>query len=55
MVTTAPEAAKDFFKFVPLGRIGKPEDVAKLVAFLLSDDSSYITGQMLSIDGGLYC
>ena len=38
---------------VPLGRIGKPEDVANLVAFLVSDESSYITGQVITIDGGL--
>ncbi|MEU4117917.1 glucose 1-dehydrogenase [Kitasatospora sp. NPDC028055] len=38
---------------VPLGRLGRPEDVAETVAFLLSDRSSYITGQDLVIDGGL--
>ena len=35
-----------------LGRVGKPEDVANLVAFLVSEDSSYITGQIIRIDGG---
>ncbi|KUO14864.1 SDR family NAD(P)-dependent oxidoreductase [Streptomyces dysideae] len=39
-------------KLVPLGRIGKPEEVAKLALFLTSDDSSYITGQPFVIDGG---
>jgi NAD(P)-dependent dehydrogenase (short-subunit alcohol dehydrogenase family) len=38
-----------------LGRDGQPEEVAKLVAFLLSDESSYITGECISIDGGWHC
>jgi enoyl-[acyl-carrier-protein] reductase (NADH) len=36
----------------PVGRWGKPRDVAKLVAFLLSDDASYINGEGIMIDGG---
>ncbi|MGQ4374722.1 SDR family NAD(P)-dependent oxidoreductase [Streptomyces sp. SAS_267] len=39
-------------KLVPLGRIGRPEDVAKLALFLTGEDSSYITGQPFVIDGG---
>ncbi|MEU6079169.1 glucose 1-dehydrogenase [Streptomyces sp. NPDC047108] len=39
-------------KLVPMGRIGRPEEVAKLALFLTSDDSSYITGQPFVIDGG---
>ncbi len=39
---------------IPLGRLGKPEDVAGAVSFLISPDASYITGQVLSIDGGLF-
>jgi len=38
---------------VPLGRLGKASEVAALIAFLLSDDASYITGQTINIDGGL--
>lgn len=41
-------------KQVPLGRFGEPEEVAALVAFLASNDSSYITGETISINGGLY-
>ena len=40
-------------QFIPLKRIGNPEDVAKAVAFLCSDDAGYITGQVLQVDGGL--
>jgi 3-oxoacyl-[acyl-carrier protein] reductase len=38
---------------IPLGRIGSPEDIASAVAFLSSDESAYITGQVISVDGGL--
>jgi 3-oxoacyl-[acyl-carrier protein] reductase len=40
-------------KLTPLGRFGAPEDMANAVAFLVSDDASYITGQTLSVDGGM--
>lgn len=40
-------------KLIPLKRMAKPEDVAKMVAFLASDDASYITGQAYSVSGGL--
>ncbi len=40
-------------KMIPMKRIGTPEDVADVVAFFVSEDSRYITGQVLSIDGGL--
>ncbi|OLS42136.1 SDR family oxidoreductase [Bacillus sp. MRMR6] len=39
---------------IPMGRIGNPDEIANAVKFLLSDDSSYITGQVLSINGGWY-
>lgn len=41
-------------KLIPLGRFGKPEEVAALASFLASDVSAYITGQVISINGGLY-
>ncbi len=44
---------KKFIDRIPLKRMGKPEDIANLVAFLVSDSSSYLTGQCISMDGGL--
>ena len=41
-------------KLIPLGRFGKPEEVAALTSFLASEDAAYITGQVISINGGLY-
>ncbi|MBT9138968.1 MAG: 3-oxoacyl-(acyl-carrier-protein) reductase FabG [Syntrophomonadaceae bacterium] len=38
---------------IPLGRLGEPEEVAKLVCFLVSDDANYITGQVININGGI--
>lgn len=41
-------------KLVPAGRFGKPEEVAALVGFLVSDEAAYITGEVININGGLY-
>lgn len=41
-------------KLIPLGRFGKPEEVAATVGFLVSDQAAYITGQVISVNGGLY-
>jgi 3-oxoacyl-[acyl-carrier protein] reductase len=46
------EATKRLLAATPLGRIGKPEEIAKVIAFLASDEASYITGKVLQVDGG---
>ena len=46
--------AEYLIKEIPLGRFGDPEEVASLVNFLCSNDASYITGQTIHINGGLY-
>ena len=43
----------EMLKNIPAGRLGTPEDVANLVAFLVSDQAAYITGQVISVDGGM--
>jgi len=50
--TTAEEREQEMCKTIPLGRIGSPAEVADLVAFLASNDSSYITGQAINVTGG---
>jgi NAD(P)-dependent dehydrogenase (short-subunit alcohol dehydrogenase family) len=48
-----PQKRKTLERWIPTGRFGEPTEVANLVAFLCSDTSSYITGQAISIDGGV--
>lgn len=50
---SSPEKREASAKRHPLGKIGQPEDIGKLIAFLLSEESSWITGQVIGIDGGL--
>jgi 3-oxoacyl-[acyl-carrier protein] reductase len=54
MTDILPDKVKEnYLNNIPLGRFGTPEDVANVVAFLASDYSSYVTGQVIHIDGGL--
>ena len=54
MTAALPEEAKTKLRAqIPMGKLGAPEQVAKAVAFLSGDDADYITGQVLSIDGGM--
>ena len=48
-----PSAKKNLINYIPLNRIGKPDDIANTVMFLLSDNSSFITGTEIIIDGGI--
>ena len=52
LVVHNPELAPVYLRTIPLGRFGQPRDIADAVLFLASDEASYITGQMLVIDGG---
>ena len=55
MTAVLPEAAKQaFLEQIPLKRIGLPEEVAAAVAYLVSPEAAYVTGQILAVNGGLY-
>jgi 3-oxoacyl-[acyl-carrier protein] reductase len=49
-----PETQNEWVSKVPLGRFGTPEDIASAVCFLASNEASYITGQVLAVNGGMY-
>ena len=49
-----PEVREEYERQIPLGRFGRPEDVANAVLFLASEEAGYITGQVLPITGGWY-
>ena len=51
--TVSDEAREAVMGMIPLGRKGQPEEIAKAVAYLASDDAAYITGHVLSVDGGM--
>ena len=48
-----PKAKKNLEKFIPLNKVGKPQDISNACMFLLSDEASYITGTELIVDGGI--
>jgi 3-oxoacyl-[acyl-carrier protein] reductase len=51
---TKPEAFEATVKTIPLGRAGAPEDVARVIAFLAGDDSSYLAGETVEVNGGMF-
>jgi 3-oxoacyl-[acyl-carrier protein] reductase len=55
MLETVPEKVmQKIIGQIPLGRLGEPDDVAAVVCFLVSDDATYITGQLINVNGGIY-
>ena len=54
MTEKLPQKVRDeILNSIPMKKMGKPEDVANLVSFLVNDDSKYITGQVINVDGGM--
>ncbi len=54
MVASIPERVMERIrKQIPVGRLGRPEEIARVVAFLAADESAYVTGQVWSVNGGL--
>ena len=54
MTSVLPEKVREaMVAGIPMGRVGNPEDVANAVSFLVSDEASYITGQVINVDGGM--
>ena len=49
-----PEMLEMMVKMIPLGRIGQPEDIANAVAFLCKEESNWITGETMSVNGGQF-
>ena len=54
MLSTMPLDANTIKAMIPMARVGKPEEVARVIRFLCSEDASYITGQVISINGGMF-
>jgi glucose 1-dehydrogenase len=52
-VWSDPAGRKDLLEKIPLGRIGQPEEIAKMVVVLVSDIASYVTGRTIFVDGGM--
>ncbi|MBP7230588.1 MAG: 3-oxoacyl-ACP reductase FabG [Syntrophaceae bacterium] len=54
MLSAMPLDANAIKSIIPMARVGKPEEVARVIRFLCSDDASYITGQVIGINGGMF-
>ncbi len=54
MLSVGDAALEQLISQIPMGRLGKPEEVASVVGYLVSDEASYITGQIFNVNGGLY-